>query len=138
MENHEIIIFSNRLGSVSDKRLILNKKNGSEYIFLNAIGSIGLYHVKNYALSIVFFLLALLDLAFLMIAIKYNLPALFVLILIFILPLMIYLGVIHIIGYYKIAINVRGYNNHIKVKNGQQHEAKVFVDAVSSTILKNQ
>lgn len=52
METNEKILFSNTFGSVTDKRIILNYKNGTEEIPVGQVTSVSYKQQRNYFFAI--------------------------------------------------------------------------------------
>ena len=59
METNEKILFSNSFGSVTDKRIILNYKSGTEDLPVGQITSVSYQHRRNYVFAIGGFLIFL-------------------------------------------------------------------------------
>lgn len=136
MNNTEKIIYSNSLGSVTDKRVILNYKSGTEDISLWLISSVRFKHKRNYFFSIGS-LVAVLLLATPLLVNDHNPGSLiivtFIGILFFILS-----GLANWIGHHNIVINVSGQNiRPLKVEMAKTKEGKRLVDAINNSISKH-
>jgi hypothetical protein len=59
MDSDEKIIFTNSFGTVSDKKVIINYKNGSEEISLWQISSVSFVRKRNIPLSLLYFFIGI-------------------------------------------------------------------------------
>lgn len=136
METIEKMLFSNSFGSVTDKRIILNYKGGTEDLPINPITSVGYKHSRNYVFAFGVFLICVGGL----IAIISNLSYLrgievfvgFILVLGGLL-----MGVAHWIGNYSIQISAGGMDRkQLRVELSKTKEGREFVNAVKRAVIK--
>jgi hypothetical protein len=139
MENSEKISFSNSLGSITEKRVILNYVNGSEDIPMSQITSVSFKQKQNKGLSILLFTLAIPFLFIPFISLMYtgNLGLPELLISLFLCVSCIILGVKLWIGSKAIFISVAGNDRKpLKVSSVKSEEARQFTDAIKNVALK--
>jgi hypothetical protein len=70
LEQDERLHFSNIFGSVSDKRIVLNHKNGSEEIPKGQITSVSFQKVRNLFMSIFSFLFSIILISYMIVVIN--------------------------------------------------------------------
>ncbi|MDP2160597.1 MAG: hypothetical protein Q8K02_08960 [Flavobacterium sp.] len=136
METNEKLIFSNSFGSVTDKRVILNYKSGTEDILLNHISTVSYQHERNYFFAIGGFLLSVVVL----IGILSNLSSLDgteVLIMLLFVLFSFLSGLANWIGHHNIVISVGGKNRKpLKAELSKTREGKEFVKAIKGALLR--
>lgn len=139
MENNEKISFSNSLGSITEKRVILNYANGSEDIPISQITSVSFKQKQNKGLSIVLFTLAIafLFIPFILLMNTGSLGGPELLISLLICVSCIIFGVKLWIGSKAIFISVAGNDRKpLKVSAVKSEEARQFADAIKNVVLK--
>jgi len=138
METKEKIIFSNSFGSITDKRITLNYKNGAEDLVIAQITSVSFQRKRNYFISIIGFFVSMSILWFFqLLSISNNLGGTEEILTLSIILLLILFSIIKWIGAYKIQISANGNNRKpLKVKNSQKKEGFEFVEAIKKIIIK--
>jgi hypothetical protein len=139
METTEKIIFSNVFGTVTDKRIILNFKNGSEDLPIGQITSVGFQHIRNNFMTFFSFSCAMLGLLglYMLFTIYHGLGGGETLIILIIVIFAILSGIANWIGHHTIIISSGGMNRKpIKVEMSKTREGKEFVNAIKRMIIK--
>ena len=135
MESKENIFFSNQFGTVSDKRIILNYKTGSENLPIRQVSSVKFYHRRRIILGSILFLLSLSAVLFLYLdGLDFQYIESFIAIAVFVLtfPWAIYSW----IGTRYILISVGGRNRkRLKVSRTKVKEGKEYVSAVQNSLI---
>jgi hypothetical protein len=146
MESSEKLLFSNSFGSVSDKRVILHYKNGTEDLPVGSITSISIENKRNYffaipGLIISFFFLIVMVIN--IINISNQTPGMAgagageILFALIVLLILLPISIIKLIGHYIIQISVGGNNRRpLKIANSKKTEASEFIDAVKKAVIK--
>ena len=136
MDTNEKIIFSNTFGSVTDKRIILNYKSGTEDIPVGQITSISYQHKRNYFFSIGGFLFGGGGLLGMLANInKFNGVVVLVILLLVIMGFLS--GVANWIGHHNIIISVGGKDRKpLKAELSKTKEGREFVEAVKRAVIK--
>ena len=106
MENSEKIIFSNSFGTVSDKKVIVNYKNGTEFLPLKQITSVTFERNQNLFLASIYFIFGICILVFLFDLPKYSGMMFIVALLLFLFCTLI--AIAYYIGNHQIKISVAG------------------------------
>ena len=128
----ENILYSNCFGSVTDKRVILNYKNGQEDIPINQITSVSYRHQRNIFFIAVGFLLVLIGI-FEIFSPEIGGSALIGLILIAVGLLM---GIAHWFGHHNITISSGGKDRKsLKAELSKTKEGREFVEAVRKSLV---
>ena len=136
METTEKIIYTNTFGTVTDKRIILNHKSGTEDIPVGQISSIGFQHKRNYFSSIGSFIIGL-GILFFMLSSLERIPGAAVLIFIILVIFAFLSGLANWIGHHEIVISTAGQNRKpLKVEMAKTKDGRQFVDAVKKSIFK--
>lgn len=135
METKETILFKNKFGMVTDKRVTLAYKSGDEDIPLNQITSVSLKHQRNYFFATLSFASSVFIIAILFSDKVSKLGALqgalFVVILIF-LGLS---GIANWIGHHNIIISSGGKDRKpLKVELAKTKEGREFVNKVNKAL----
>ncbi len=134
MKYNEKIIFSNSFGTVSDKRIIINRKKGSENLILNQISSVSFEYRRNIMLSLIYtatgiaFLIGILNMR--------ELSG--IVIFVSFIPIFFYIiiGVSYYIGNHQIKISVAGkYYKPIRVEISKTKEGREFANAIKNQII---
>jgi hypothetical protein len=139
MESNEKIIYSNSFGSVTDKRIILNYKNGVEDLPIGQITSVSYLHKRNNFMAIFSFLVGVAGIIGLITLMnEYGRIGGGELIIIMILILFATLsGIANWIGHHLIIISTGGNNREpLKAEMSKTREGREFVDAVKKTIIR--
>ena len=107
METNEKILFSNSFGSVTDKRIILNYKSGTEDLPVGQITSVSYQHRRNYVFAIGGFLISLGGLIAMLANIS-NIGSAEVLIVLLFIIVALLSGIANWIGHHNIQISAGG------------------------------
>ena len=136
MTSDEKMLFSNGFGSVTDKRVILNYKDGSEDIPISQVSSVSYKHERSYFFSIGGFVAAAAVLFFMLSMIS-NIPGVMVLVMVIIIIVGILSGIANWIGHHNIIISSSGNDRKpLKAEMAKTREGRQFVDAVKKAIIK--
>lgn len=137
METNEQILFSNSFGSVTDKRIILNYKSGTEDLPIGQITSVSYQHSRNYVSAIGSFLICLVGFGFGFMLLLNKGPAVVLLIILLIVILALLAGIANWIGHHNIQISAGGKDRKpLKVEMAKTREGREFVDAVKRAVIK--
>lgn len=134
MDNQEKVIFSNSFGTVSDKRVIVNYKNGSEDFPIKQISSVSFERKQNIPLAIIYFVfgIGVLFAVFNMQEVEGTIIVFALLLFLF----FIFVGIAYYIGNHQIRISSAGQNQKpIKVEMAKTKEGKLFSDAIKQQII---
>lgn len=136
METEEKITYINNFGTVTDKRIIINYKTGTEEIPIGQISSVAFLHKRNYFFSIGGFAIVLLGIIEIIANLE-RLSGVAVLIIILFIIFAFLSGFANWIGHHTIVISTAGKNRKpLKVEFSKTHEGRQFVDAVKKAIFK--
>ncbi len=134
MDTSEQSIYSNHFGSVSDKRVILNYKSGTEVIPIQQISSISFQRKRNYFMAISSLIVAVVFIILLLINKASGVEAIIYFILIVFLLISSFANWL---GNYVILIGAAGQNRKpLKVEIAKTKEGLEFVEAVKKMIFK--
>jgi hypothetical protein len=135
MESNEKLLFSNSFGTITDKRIILNHKSGSEDLPIGKISSISFQRKRNYILSIVGFMFTLFGLYIILSTINsIGITQLFIIIIFILFGLLV--GIANWIGHHNILLSASGKDRKpLKVEISKTNEGKEFVDAIKKVII---
>lgn len=139
LDQNEHLQFSNTFGSVTDKRIVLNYKNGSEEIPIGQITSISFQKARNTFMSIFSFIISILLIVYIITIVNSRNSAggIFVLIASLIFILSVLSGIANWIGHHNIAISAGGKDRKpIKVEMSKTREGKDFVNAIKKLLFK--
>lgn len=134
MDSNENIIFTNSFGTVSDKRITVNFKNGSEDFPLKQISSVSFKRKQNIPIAVIYFIagFAILIGVFNMHAVP---GAMMVVALVFFLFCAL-AGFAFYIGNYQIKLSAAGKDRKpIKVEMQKTKEGREFSDAIRRQII---
>jgi hypothetical protein len=139
MELTEKLLFNNSFGSVTDKRIILNYKSGTEELPIRSISSISYIHKRNYFIVIPTFIIALYLICFITIVgladERLSGSEMFIALLFFLLILLILIA--NWIGHHNIQISVGGINRKpLKFEKSKSKEGHEFVEAIKAAVIK--
>lgn len=136
METNEKILFHNSFGSVTDKRIIINYKDGAEDVPLRQITSVSYRHTRSYFFAIGGFILSIVALT--LIVSKVNLlDGAGMLILVIVLVISLLSGIANWIGHHNIVISVGGKDRKaLKAEMSKTNEGRQFSEAVKSAVIK--
>ncbi len=135
METQEKHLFTNFFGSVTDKRIILNYKSGSEDLPLKQITSVGYQHKRNYIISIAALTSCVGMLIGMILGID-NLAGIEVLIILIFVFLLFLSGLAHWIGHHHIKISSGGLDRKpLKVEMSKTREGREFVEAIKKVLI---
>ncbi len=136
METNEKMLFSNSFGSVTDKRIILNYKSGTEDLPLGQITSVSYQHRRNYVFSIGGFLISLGGLIAMLANIS-NIGGAEVLIILLFIIVALLSGIANWIGHHNIQISAGGKDRKpLRAEMSKTREGREFVDAVKRAVIK--
>ncbi len=136
METNEKMLFSNSFGSVTDKRIILNYKSGTEDLPLGQITSVSYQHRRNYVFSIGGFLISLYGLIAMLANIS-NIGGAEVLIILLFIIVALLSGIANWIGHHNIQISAGGKDRKpLRAEMSKTREGREFVDAVKRAVIK--
>jgi len=136
METNEKILFSNSFGSVTDKRIILNYKSGTEDLPVGQITSVSYQHRRNYVFAIGGFLIFLYGLITMLANIS-NIGGAEVLIILLFLIVALLSGIANWIGHHNIQISAGGKDRKpLRAEMSKTREGREFVDAVKRAVIK--
>jgi hypothetical protein len=136
---NEHLQFSNTFGSVTDKRIVLNHKNGSEEIPIGQITSISFQKARNTFMSIFSFLFSILIIFYITTVInsRSSEGGIIVLIASVLLIVSVLSGIANWIGHHNIVISVSGKDRKpIRVEMSKTREGKDFVNAIKKLLFK--
>ena len=136
METNDKILFSNSFGSVTDKRIILNYKSGTEDLPVGQITSVSYQHKRNYVFAIGSFLITIGGLVAMLANISHIGGAEVLIILLFIIVALLS-GIANWIGHHNIQISAGGKDRKpLKAELSKTREGREFVDAVKRAVIK--
>jgi len=136
METNEKILFSNSFGSVTDKRIILNYKSGTEDLPIGQITSVSYQHKRNYVFAIGGFLIAISGLVVMLANISDIGGAEVLIILLFIIVALLS-GIANWIGHHNIQISAGGKDRKpLKAEMSKTIEGREFVNAAKKAVIK--
>jgi hypothetical protein len=136
METEEKLIFTNLFGSVSNKRIILNYKSGTEDIPVGQITSVSFKHKRNYFFAIVGYAFGIVLLGFMFFNIN-NLTGVEVLIIVILYVIALISGLANWIGHHNILVKTTGQNiKALKVEIAKTKEGRKYVEAVKEVVFK--
>ena len=136
METNEKILFSNSFGSVTDKRIILNYKSGTEDLPVGQITSVSYQHRRNYVFAIGGFLISLGGLIAMLANIS-NIGGAAVLIVLLFIIVALLSGIANWIGHHNIQISAGGNDRKpLRAEMSKTREGREFVDAVKRAVIK--
>ena len=136
METNEKILFSNSFGSVTDKRIILNYKSGTEDLPVGQITSVSYQYSRNYVFAIGGFLICVGGLVAMFANISHIGGAEVLIILLFIIVALLS-GIANWIGHHNIQISAGGKDRKpLRAEMSKTREGREFVDAVKRIVIK--
>jgi len=139
LDQNEHLKFSNTFGSVTDKRIVLNHKNGSEEIPIGQITSISFQKARNIFMSIFSFLFSILIILWIVTVInsRSSEGSIIVLIASVLLIVSVLSGIANWIGHHNIVISAGGKDRKpIRVEMSKTREGKDFVNAIKKLLFK--
>lgn len=135
METNEKILFSNSFGSVTEKRIILNYKNGSEDLPVGQITSVSYQHKRNHVFAIIAFLISIGGLVAMLANIS-HIGGAGVLIILLLVVVALLSGIANWIGHHNIQISAGGKDRKpLKAEMSKTREGREFVDAVKRAVI---
>lgn len=138
MNSEEKLIFNNHFGTVTDKRIIMNYRDGSEDISLSQISSVKYKHTRSYFFAVGGFAVAVSVLIFMLMYLS-QMKGEMVLVLVLLIIIGTLSGIANWIGHHEIIISVNGNDRKpLKAEMSKTREGRHFVDAVSKAILARQ
>lgn len=136
METSENLIFSNTFGSVTDKRVILNYKGGTEDIPVGQITSISYQHERNYIFALGGFLIGFGGLVAMLANIS-NLGGAEVLVILLFVIIGLLSGVANWVGHHNIIISAGGKDRKpLKAELSKAREGREFVEAAKRAVIR--
>jgi len=139
LDQNEHLQFSNAFGSVTDKRIVLNHKNGSEEIPIGQITSISFQKARNLFMSIFSFLFSILIIVYIVTIInsRSSEGSIIVLIASALLIISVLSGIANWIGHHNIVISAGGKDRKpIRVEMSKTRDGKDFVNAIKKLLFK--
>jgi len=139
LDQNEHLKFSNTFGSVTDKRIVLNHKNGSEEIPIGQITSISFQKARNTFMSIFSFLFSILIILWIVTVIneRSSEGGIIVLIASVLLIVSVLSGIANWIGHHNIVISAGGKDRKpIRVEMSKTRDGKDFVNAIKKLLFK--
>lgn len=137
MSNEEKMIFSNSLGSVTDQRVILNYKNGTEHIALAQISSVRYKHVRSLFFSLGGYAVSIIVLLFMLSMID-KMSGVFVLICCIIIIIGVLSGLANWYGHHEIVISVGGQDRKpLKAELSKTREGRELSDAIKKVMSRS-
>jgi hypothetical protein len=139
LDQNEHLKFSNTFGSVTDKRIVLNHKNGSEEIPIGQITSISFQKARNTFMSIFSFLFSILIILWIVTVIneRSSEGGIIVLIASVLLIVSVLSGIANWIGHHNIVISSGGKDRKpIRVEMSKTRDGKDFVNAIKKLLFK--
>lgn len=135
MESNEKIIFTNSFGKVTEKRIIVNLKNGNQDIPLQKIASVGFERKRRVPIAILYYVISGLFLY--EIAIQGSLPGYLIVVITLLVIFFLLSGTAYFIGSYRINIHIEGSPiKPIKVEMAKTKAGHEFAEAVRNEIVK--
>ena len=132
METNEKVLFINSFGSVTDKRIILNYKSGTEDLPVGSITSVSYQHKRNYIFAIGGFLITIGGLVAIL---AVGGAAVLIILLLIIVALLS--GIANWIGHHNIQISAGGKDRKpLMAEMSKTREGREFVDAVKRAVIK--
>ena len=136
METNEKILFSNSFGSVTDKRIILNYKDGTEDLPVGQITSVSYQHSRNYVFAIGGFLIFIGGLVAMLVNISHTGGAEVLIILLFLIVALLS-SIANWIGHHNILISSGGKDRKpLRAEMSKTREGREFADAVKRSVIK--
>lgn len=134
MDSHEKIVFSNSFGTVSDKSVIINRKNNSEEISLWQIASISFVRKRNIFLSFLYFFISIVCLSLIFRSSEINTPVVIIVLMLALFFTLI--GIAYFIGNHQIGLEVLGtVIKPIKVEMARTKEGRSFAEAIKKQMI---
>ncbi|MCX6256250.1 MAG: hypothetical protein NTV31_17510 [Bacteroidia bacterium] len=134
MENNERIVFNNSFGTVSDKRIILNYKNGSEDIPIKQISSVSFERKQNILFAI-FYLIIGIGILVGTFSLE-QVPGAVIIVALVLFILFSLVGIAYYMGNYQIKISVSGRDKKpIRVELAKTKEGRDFSEAIRRQII---
>ena len=136
MELNEKILFNNSFGSVTDKRVILNYKSGTEDLPIGQVSSISFQHKRNYFFAIFSFIMGIGGLVLVLSNLdSFGGPQVLIIITVALFALIS--GIANWLGHHNILISAGGQNRKpIKVEMAKTRDGRAFSEAVKKAIIK--
>jgi len=136
METNEKVLFINSFGTVTDKRIILNYKSGTEDLPVGSITSVSYQHKRNYVFAIGGFLITIGGLVAILAEIS-HIGGAEVLIILLLIIVALLSGIANWIGHHNIQISAGGKDRKpLKAEMSKTREGREFVDAVKRAVIK--
>ena len=136
MTNNENILFNNRFGTVTSKRVILNYKSGAEELPVSQITSISLRHQRNYFFAFGGFAVAIAGIA-LIVDSKDMLGSTEILLILLFVLIAALAGLANWLGHHNIVISAGGNDRKpLKVEMAKTTEGREFVVAIKRAVIK--
>ncbi len=136
METNEKILFSNTFGSVTDKRIILNYKSGTEDIPVGQVTSVSYKQDRNYFFSIGGFVVGVGGLLVMFGNIS-RLGGAEVLVILLVAIIGLLSGIANWIGHHNVVISAGGKDRKpLRAEMSKTREGREFVDAVKKAVIK--
>lgn len=135
MNIEETSVFKNSFGSVTNKRVVLQYKSGTEDIPIGQISSISFRRKRNYFLSIASFIIAIIFGCILGVNLEDASGATAILLFLFIVFSLLS-GIANWVGHHEILISAGGKDrNALKVELAKTKEGLEFVSCIKETVI---
>jgi hypothetical protein len=135
MNIEETSVFKNSFGSVTNKRVVLQYKSGTEDIPIGQISSISFRRKRNYFLSIASFIIAIIFGCILGVNLEDASGAIAILLFLFIVFSLLS-GIANWVGHHEILISAGGKDRKaLKVELAKTKEGLEFVSCIKETVI---
>ncbi len=136
MDSSEKIIFTNSFGTVSDKRVIINYKNGTEDISLWQISSVSFVRKRNMLLSLLYFFIGIVLLKLIFGSSETHVFVMIIALIFFLFFILV--GIAYFIGNHQIRLEVLGAAiKPVKVEIAKTKEGRAFSEAIKKQVISS-
>ena len=136
METNEKMLFSNSFGTVTNKRIIINYKSGTEDLPIGQITSVSYQHKRNYFFAIGSFLISIGAFIAMLVNIR-NIGSSEILITLLFIIVALLSGIANWIGHHNILISAAGKDRKpLRAEMSKRKEGREFVEAVKTAVIK--
>lgn len=127
MDSSEKVVYTNVFGTVTNKRIVLKYKSGSEDILISQISSISLQHKRNYFSAITSLVLGLIIISYMLLMIN-SLGGLEIIFILLFCGVAFLSSLANWVGHHNIIISTSGQNRKpLKVEMAKTKEGLQFV-----------
>ena len=135
MNIDETSVFKNSFGSVTNKRVVLQYKSGTEEIPIGQISSISFQRKRNYFLSFGSFIIAIILACILGINLEHT-SGVEALLLFLLIIFSLFSGIANWVGHHEILISAGGKDRKaLKVEFAKTKEGLAFVSCLKETVM---